>query len=420
MARTPRDARIETRKARLKLQERHDPHWRQVVPGLFIGYRRANARSNGVWYSRKLEAGRYRKKRVGQADDHIDADGKVTLTYTQAVDRVREVAAGKSVSAPRHYGDGVVLNDVIDAYLSARQTIPGGRQNRVMSEGNAKLTRQSWDRYGATIGQMPVTAIDTKTLQTWHAGIAKAPPTKRGKVMSFNPREPQQLRGRKATANRVLTTVKAALRWAQVEGLLSDAHPDYWARVKPFAIDEDPLPRMLEPDEVSRLLKSAAPELRELLTGAMMTGARYGDLCALKVGDFNVEGGVVRIQQGKTGKLLWQPLTPEGKKFFERISVGREQNEPMFRREDGRPWRKSEAARPMHEAAQTSKLQGVTFKAMRSTYGKLLLLATRDIELVAKALGHSDSRITRRHYAHLLPSEVARGIAKLPALGIDE
>ncbi|MDR7098615.1 integrase [Lysobacter niabensis] len=72
----------------------------------------------------------------------------------------------------------------------------------------------------------------------------------------------------------------------------------------------------------------------------------------------------------------------------------------------------------MTAAVEAAGLEDVSFKTMRATYGKLLLIATKDIELVAKALGHSDSRITRKHYAALLPSELKAGIAKMSNLGI--
>ena len=55
------------------------------------------------------------------------------------------------------------------------------------------------------------------------------------------------------------------------------------------------------------------------------------------------------------------------------------------------------------------------------SWGEMEMVGTlmdRDIEMVAKALGHSDSRITRKHYAQYLPNEVAQAVAKLPALGI--
>ena len=43
------------------------------------------------------------------------------------------------------------------------------------------------------------------------------------------------------------------------------------------------------------------------------------------------------------------------------------------------------------------------------------------MRVIADALGHADTRVTERHYAHLSPSYVAETIrANLPTLGIDE
>ncbi len=75
--------------------------------------------------------------------------------------------------------------------------------------------------------------------------------------------------------------------------------------------------------------------------------------------------------------------------------------------------------RMMRALVKAAKLDDVSFKTTRATYGKLLLLATKDIEMVAKALGHSDSRITRKHYAQYLPNEVARAVASMPSLGVN-
>ena len=41
--------------------------------------------------------------------------------------------------------------------------------------------------------------------------------------------------------------------------------------------------------------------------------------------------------------------------------------------------------------------------------------------VIAKQLGHADTRMTERHYAHLSPSYIAETIrAKFPTLGIVE
>jgi integrase len=138
------------------------------------------------------------------------------------------------------------------------------------------------------------------------------------------------------------------------------------------------------------------------------------------VRDYDPDTSTVRIVQTKTYKTLRQPLTPEGVALFDRLTAGREPIERLFTRRDGRAWAKSDATKPMAAAVEAAKLVDVTFKTTRATYGKLLLVATRDIEMVARALGHSDSRITRKHYARYIPSELASAVAMLPALGFEQ
>ena len=192
----------------------------------------------------------------------------------------------------------------------------------------------------------------------------------------------------------------------------------WWAKVEPFELGDDPPPRMLEQDEIRRLLNAAPADLRDLLSGAFMTGGRRGELLTLQARDYDAEHGIVRLHQHKTGKTLLQPLTPEGEALFERLTAGKGPTDPIFTRADGNAWGPHDVTKPMAAAVEVAKLVDVSFKTTRATYGKLLLLATRDIEMVAKALGHSDSRITRRHYAAYLPSELGRAVAKMPKLGL--
>jgi integrase len=51
------------------------------------------------------------------------------------------------------------------------------------------------------------------------------------------------------------------------------------------------------------------------------------------------------------------------------------------------------------------------------------MLAMRGVPMavIAAALGHADTRITEKHYAHLAPSYVADTIrANMPRLGLEE
>lgn len=418
MARQPRESKLETRDARLKLAARGEPYWRQIIPGTFLGYRKGKRAA--AWIARQRQGDGYAEQRIGTPDDLADADGDVVLSYGQAVTRASNVQVEARSPLPQHYGDGLTLNQVFDTYLEQRQVIPGGRLNRVMPASTALVSAQFWNRHARKdIGTELVTALDAKALRKWHGKLAAIPPTVRGKVQGFDKSDAGQVRSRQATANRILTVAKAALSWARKHDALPRDMPDWWRNVSPFGLGEDPVPRMLDHDEITRLLNAAPADLRTLLQGALMTGCRYSELRTMRVRDFDLAQGSVTIRQSKTYKVLQQPLTAEGVRLFDSLTVGRKKDQFVFTRADGTPWAQKDAIRPMRTAVLAAGLEDASFKVTRATYGKLLLQATKDIELVAKALGHSDSRVTRNHYAALLPSEVKAGIALLPSLGFD-
>lgn len=424
MPRAPKEHRIDSAAVRAKLTPRGEPYWRQIAPGLFLGYRRPAA-GCGAWIVRtRASDGGYDQQRIASADDVGRPDGEVVLSYGQAQKRAQAVAEGATVATPRHHADGWTVDDCIAYYLAQRQKPGTGKQRRVMKESGRRNAEGFWRTHGADLAGKPVRRLNAEVLSDWHAAIASKPRMIRGpggtrRALPFDPSDTDQARRRRASANRVLTVVKAALALAWRNDKLPGVDA-FWQKVQPFTErpeDADQPPRMLDHDEIRRLLNAAAPDLRRLLSAALHTGCRYGELCTLRVRDFDPENATVRVAQHKVGKPLFQPLAPEGAAFFDGLAAGRKPDEFLLLRANGRPWQRGDQARPMREAITGAGLEDVTFKATRATYGKLLLLATRDLELVAKALGHADSRITRRHYAQLLPNEVAAGIALLPRLG---
>jgi site-specific recombinase XerD len=48
-----------------------------------------------------------------------------------------------------------------------------------------------------------------------------------------------------------------------------------------------------------------------------------------------------------------------------------------------------------------------TFHHLRHTYGSRLAMRGVPMGVIAAQLGHADTRVTERHYAHLAPSYVA-------------
>jgi integrase len=231
--------------------------------------------------------------------------------------------------------------------------------------------------------------------------------------------DPEALGRRKATANRVLTILKAALNMAWREGyVLSD---NAWRRVKRFRNVDVPRIRHLTHAECERVINACEPDFRRLVKAALLTGCRYGELIALRVGDYHADSGSVLIRTSKNGKGRYVPLNEEGQRFFERLATGRTGEDFLLLRADGQPWRTSQQARRLRDACHIAKIEPpISFHVLRHTYGSILAMRGVSLQVIAEALGHADTRMTSRHYAHLVPSYVADTIrAKLPAFGAE-
>jgi integrase len=135
-------------------------------------------------------------------------------------------------------------------------------------------------------------------LRDWHAALAKTLPrmwTKPGKEQQYRAfsGDNDAVRRRQASANRVMTTLKAALNLAFGEGdITSDSA---WRKVKRFKGVESSRLRYLTVAEAKRLINACDPDFRRLVQAALQTGARYGQLAALVVADFNPDAATVRM-----------------------------------------------------------------------------------------------------------------------------
>jgi integrase len=72
----------------------------------------------------------------------------------------------------------------------------------------------------------------------------------------------------------------------------------------------------------------------------------------------------------------------------------------------------------MREACRHSGIDpAVGFHVMRHTHASILAMRAVPMAVIARQLGHADTRMTERHYAHLAPNYVADTIrANFPRL----
>jgi integrase len=152
----------------------------------------------------------------------------------------------------------------------------------------------------------------------------------------------------------------------------------------------------------------------------VLTGARYGELCALHVCDFR--GGKLHIKYSKSGKPRDVILTEEGQSFFEQICAGRAADAYMFLRDDGEPWKRSQQARLMHAACKAARIApAISFHALRHTYASLCVMAEMPLAVLAQNLGHASTRMIEAHYGHLRQTYIDEAVQRsAPRFGLVE
>ena len=268
------------------------------------------------------------------------------------------------------------------------------------------------------LGPLDAAKLTGKQIRDWHEALAASPRRTRAKgghvaarAQGAAPRGEDAVRARRATANRVLTVLKAALNHAFREGRLpSDAA---WRRAKAFKGADAARLRYLGEEEARRLLNACPPAFRRLARAALESGCRYGELVRLKVRDFHPDAPSLQVVDAKSGKPRHVPLDRQAAAFLAGVCAGRAGGETMLLRDDGRPWGASHQQRPLAAACEAARLEPpVTFHGLRHTWASQRIMRGLPVMVAAQVLGHADTRMVERHYGHLARGYVQQAIER--------
>jgi integrase len=187
-----------------------------------------------------------------------------------------------------------------------------------------------------------------------------------------------------------------------------------------------------DPDQVVRLFRLAQesdPELATFIMLAASTGARRGELLALRWSDIDLDGarlsierGIVRvgddlIEQGtkthQSRRISLDPGTVSAlKEHRERVSdragaAGSALNPDGFvfsRSVDGAtPWHPDSTSRAFRGICREAGVTGVRLHDLRHYVATRLLAAGVDVRTVAGRLGHRNPSTTLNVYSHFVP-----------------
>jgi integrase len=421
MARSVQDTKLDSRNARDRLKPRARPYYTTLIPGeLHIGYRRRRKGkgAQGRWLVRRYMGkdaqgvGRYQEKDIGLADDFLDADadGRTILDFKQAQKLANEWRRD-SDGGQAQPGGPFTVRDAMELYFAYLEN-----EGRPTADTQLRANLHILP----SLGKEQIDTLKTDRLRRWKADLAKLPARLRQKADATMPRyrppteddETENKRRRKSTANRVLTILKAALYHAFDEGH-AKSNRAWGRRLKPFKDVDAARQRFLTVEEAKRLVNASEPDLRNLVMAGLSTGARFGELARLKVADFNPDASTVAVLKSKSGKSRQIYLTDEGAAFFKQLAAGRAGGEVMLRKADGTAWQKSQYSRPVTAAVERAKISPpISIHALRHSYASLAIMNGTPLQVVARNLGHRDTRMVERHYGHMADSYLKDEIKK--------
>jgi integrase len=406
MPRKLKDKDLGTREARSQLKARGKPYWRLIGKGLHLGYRKN--RDGGVWLVRHyLGKQKYQLSALKPADDRLEADGTTILDFFQAQDAARSTRPGLTKAGT------YTVKDAATSYL---ESIEGKA-----SHHDVKMRMQAFVLQ--VLGDRPVMELEASEIRKWHRTIAKTPARRRtgkGQKQAYRKadmNDPEVIRQRKASANRILSHLKAALNHLRSEHPKQITSDDAWRLVKVFENVDVSRAQYLSADQARRLINAAEGDFRVLVQAALQTGARYSELGRLQVRDFNRDTGKLRVRRHKTGTDKYITLTPEGRTFFAQLATGHRGTDLLL----GREWGKNHQNALMKAACERAGIDPLPFHQLRHTWASLAIMGGVDRMVVARNLGHADTRMVDKHYGHLSDDFITREIQdKAPTYGLVE
>jgi integrase len=395
MARIVREARLQERSVRARLAPRHHPYWRSISQGRHLGYYKG--RRSCSWIARCFDPNQreYLTKSLGTADDHFPSDGSTILSWKEALEQALEWFESLTANQYKR-ADTYTVGDALDDYLES------------FTGKSLEKTRHTIERHiRPALGHRKVTELTTAELRKFQTDMATRQSVYRANRSGFakpRPEDSDSVRRGKANANRIFTSLKAALNRAFQDGRVPDDAA--WRRVKPFAKVSVARIRYFTPAEIEALLDAAEPWFRKVIQAALFTGGRWSEVYQIKMRDLDLGSGTIHFPETKSGRPRYVHLTDDGIRFFGRCCTGKGLADLLFLNQHGRPFGPSHQIRPMAETCLKARVEPAGFHILRHTYGSTLATAGVPLAVIAESMGHADERITRKHYAHLSPSYV--------------
>ena len=157
--------------------------------------------------------------------------------------------------------------------------------------------------------------------------------------------------------------------------------------------------RILSPEEQGRLIEASIGYLRPIISTALNTGMRRGEILGLKWSDVDMDTGLITVSQtnSKSKKQRKIFINRILRKELAELKLKSGGNEFVFLSDKGR--RLKEVKNGFDAACRRAGIEGLRFHDLRHTPATRMIESGGSIVAVCKILGHSDIKTTMR-YTH--------------------
>src|SRR5215467_6623295 len=284
------------------------------------------------------------------------------------------------IEQPKPSRSGMTLQQAIERYTMAK-----ARKKSIEHDVKYYLPM-----FAAAFGnETPIVEITPSRIAEWRDA----------KLAATNPRTDRPYAG--ATINRPLAALRHLLRLAYEEWGVLPMSPGIVRR----ADEPQGRIRWLEPDEEARLLASCAKsknaELLAIVTIAMETGLRRGELLGLTWDRIDLTRGVVRLEITKSGKRREVRMRQIVYNTLAAMSEPRE----------GRLFRTHSIRTAFENAVAEAKIDNLRFHDLRHHFASWFVMRGGSLQALQQILGHADIKMTTK-YAHLSPDHLRSEMEK--------
>ncbi|MGO9611707.1 MAG: tyrosine-type recombinase/integrase [Dissulfurispiraceae bacterium] len=212
-----------------------------------------------------------------------------------------------------------------------------------------------------------------------------------------------------ATVNRLLATLKHSINKGYQWEMLSE---DTLKRVRQVRLLEENNRRLryLSKDECRTLLDNCYGHLKPIVTFALNTGCRRGEILSLKWDNVDLKHGFISLIKTKNGECRNIPINDTLRAVLQGMTRRLDMPYVFHDQATGKAF--VDVKRSFNTALRRAGIRDFHFHDLRHTFASHLVMAGADITTVSRLLGHKSLTMTLR-YSHLAPDHLQKAVNML-------